>query len=222
MLSVVQVVAFLIAFVAQFSRVFVATRPFWSKLPAAVQVLLPPLVPALAALGQGLAGVKSWTDLIVVFVGCAALVLPGLPSNRSAAPMQASKPVASKPSQGDVKVALKLSVPPLVGLMIGCLLALGACSLFGSKSPLWPDEAKCLPSADSLLREVADILLAGGDYETALAHLAEKDTGAAVVCAVSTLVNDWGSGKLGADEPHLAGSARGKAFLLKAKTKVDQ
>lgn len=107
-LDLVTVVSFLVAFVAQGSRLFVGSRPFWSKLPGSVQVLLPPLVPALAALGQGLGGVKSWTDLAVVFMGCAALMLPGLPSNRSAAPLEAGKPPTLTPSAGDVAVSAQV------------------------------------------------------------------------------------------------------------------
>jgi hypothetical protein len=191
MLSVVQVVAFLIAFVAQFSRIFAATRPFWSKLPASVQVLLPPLVPALAALGQGLTGVKSWTDLTVVFIGCAALVLPGMPSNRSAAPLQSSG----------------RSVLPVIGLMLVLCFALSDCALFGSKLP---DAEKCLPTPATLLSQVTDILLAGGDYTTALEHEAEAAGEGVVLCAVKAFL---GSDKVGAGEADLAARKRARAYL---------
>lgn len=104
-LDLLQSVAFLVAFTAQFSRLFVATRPLWSRLPASVQTLLPPMLPALAALAQGLGGVKTWTDLEIVFFGCAALLVPGLPSNRSAAKLQAGKPPTLTPSASDAAVA---------------------------------------------------------------------------------------------------------------------
>jgi len=115
-LNLLQSVAFLIAFIAQFSRLFVASRPFWGRLPAWVQTVLPPMIPTLAALSQGLTGVKSWTDLGVVFLGCGALLLPGLPSNRSAAKLQAGKPPTVTPSASDAAVASAMvasgTIPP--------------------------------------------------------------------------------------------------------------
>lgn len=109
-MNIVQAVAFLITFVAQASRLLDASRPVWSKLPAWAQVVLPPLVPALVAFAQGLLGVKSWTDLVVIGLACVFAVLPGLPSNRSAAPLQAGKPVTGTPSSGDHAVADKVAL----------------------------------------------------------------------------------------------------------------
>lgn len=191
MLSVVQVVAFLVAFVAQFSRIFAATRPFWSKLPASVQVLLPPLVPALAALGQGLTGVKSWTDLTVVFIGCAALVLPGMPSNRSVAPLQSSAP----------------RVPPLACLMLALCFVLPGCALFGSKLPA---AEKCLPTPASLLSQVTDILLAGGDYTSALEVKAQADGEDVLICAVKAFL---GSSQHAAGTSDIEARKRARAYL---------
>lgn len=103
--DIVQVVATLTAFIALTSRLFIASRPFWSRFPAWAQTLLPVLVPTLTATIQGLAGVRSWSDLSVLFVVSAGMLLPGLPSNRSAAPLQAGKEVKNLPSAGDVAVA---------------------------------------------------------------------------------------------------------------------
>jgi len=171
--TVLQVVAILIAFLAQFSRIFAATKPFWGKLPAGIQVWLPPLLPFSAALQAQLAGVATWTDLTVALIVSAALLLPGAPSNRSAAPLQAPKPF----------------VPPPMGLL--CLFCLGCfglsgCALFESKLP---DAEKCLPTPASLAAQVADILAAGGDTTTALEQLAITQGEQAVICAVKAFLS---------------------------------
>jgi hypothetical protein len=115
--DIIQVVSFLAAFIALASRLFVASRPFWSRFPAWAQTLLPVLVPTLTAAAQGLTGVKSWSDLSVLFVVSAGMLLPGLPSNRSSAPLQAGKDPKLSPSAGDVAVAesmiAKASVRPM-------------------------------------------------------------------------------------------------------------
>lgn len=103
--DLIQTVAFLTAFLLLASRLFVASRPFWSRLPAWSQTLLPVLVPTVTATVQGLAGVKSWSDLSVLFMVSAGMLLPGLPSNRSAAPLQAGKDPRHDPSAGDIAVA---------------------------------------------------------------------------------------------------------------------
>lgn len=223
-LNIIQVVAFLGAFVALASRLFVASRPFWSRLPAFYQTFLPALVPALAVFAQGLSGVKSWGDLSVQFMICAAMLLPGLPSNRSAAPMQASKPVTGTPSAGDVSVALAMatgsikpaspkapSVPPVAGLML-CVLALslGGCAWF--KGSFWPNVEHCAPSPVALIAQVEQIMKSGGDYETALEQLALTDGKDIVLCAVAAFVNSIGH-KVGASPDEMAAVARGKAFL---------
>jgi hypothetical protein len=91
--TVVQVVALALAFLAQFSRIFAATKPFWGKLPAAVQVWLPPVLPFVASLQATLTGATTWTDFAVALIVSAALLLPGAPSNRSAAPLKAATAV---------------------------------------------------------------------------------------------------------------------------------
>jgi hypothetical protein len=201
--TVLQVVALSLAFLAQFSRIFAATKPFWGKLPAAVQVWLPPILPFAASLQAQLAGVVSWTDFTVALIVSAALLLPGAPSNRSTAPLKAAQPF--KP-------------PPLGVLMLTLCFAaglLGGCSLFGSGGSVWPAVARCAPSVPSLVGQVAAILLAGGDYEAALLELAKKATKEAVICAAQTATDELSSGKLGTSSDRLAAAARGRAFLEK-------
>lgn len=212
-ITVVQVVATSIAFLAQFSRIFAATKPFWGKLPAAVQVWFPPLLPFVAALQAQLsAGVVSWTDLAVAVLVSSALLLPGAPSNRSAAPLQAAKTF----------------VPPITGLMLVLLtlvLACGlpGCSLFGPGGSVWPAVARCAPSKDSLVTEAARVLLDGGDYEHALEQLAVRNGGAAVECAVQAAIDALlaNNGKLGASAGSGDAVARGKAFLKSTGTKLE-
>lgn len=114
--NLVTIVSFLMAAAIALSRVLVATRPAWSKLPASLQVALPLVVPALAVLAQGLAGVKTGVDLTTVVIGAVLLAVPGLPSNRSAAPLQAGKDATLTPSAGDFAVTeaivAKASVAP--------------------------------------------------------------------------------------------------------------
>jgi len=169
--TVLQVVAILVAFLAQLSRIFAATKPFWGKLPAGIQVWLPPLLPFVAALQAQLAGVATWTDLVVALIVSAALLLPGAPSNRSSAPLQSPKPF----------------VPPM-GLLMLCFacFVLSGCALFESKLP---DAEKCLPTPASLAAQVADILAAGGDTTTALEQLAITQGEQAVICAVKAFLS---------------------------------
>jgi hypothetical protein len=152
--DIVQVVATLAAFIALASRLFVASRPFWSRFPAWAQTLLPVLVPTLTATAQGLSGVRSWSDLSVLFVVSAGMLLPGLPSNRSAAPLQAGKDPKLTPSAGDVAVAEAIvakasarppermfpsSIPPALALLlVVCAFHAQACS--STKPPC--DQAK--------------------------------------------------------------------------------
>jgi hypothetical protein len=138
-LSLPVVVAFLVSFVAQFSRLFVASKRFWGLMPVAVQAYLPPIVPALAFLGSALAGIQqmgangTWTDLGVALIGTFALMLPGAPSNRDKeAPPKSGAPPSSR----------------TIGLVGSCLaLALGLLVLPGCAS---------LQSVAPILAEVAE------------------------------------------------------------------
>lgn len=226
------IVSMLAAALTSFSRVFDATRPGWGKLPAWFQTLAPTLLMASGAIVAGLAHVATGTDLTVVIVGGLMLVLPGLPSNRSAAPMQSSKPVTGTPSAGDVKVAAAMasgvvaptppkdpkppSFPPLAaaGLFALCLVLCSSCSIFGSGGSFWPKVERCAPSPASLVSQVADALLDGDGYEAALKQMALQDGAAAIECAVAAAVDSFGN-KVGASPAEGAARARGKAFLLK-------
>lgn len=232
------IVAFLAAFAASGSRIFTATRAFWGRFPAWAQTLAPQIALALGALGTGIAGgIKSWTDLTVVFIGAFALLLPGLPSNRSAAPMQAGKPVVKEPSAGDQAVSAaivkKASVPPpsdktppwggpassVAALLLAVCFAhyITACSLFGSHGSFWPVLEHCAPSPASLVSQVEDILLAGGDYEAALKAKALQDGAGIVECAVAAAVDllSAKAGKVGASPETAPAAVRGKMFLAK-------
>jgi hypothetical protein len=191
--TVLQVAATLIAILAQFSRIFAATKPFWGKLPAAAQVWLPPLLPFAAALQAQLAGVTSWTDFTVALIVSLALLMPGAPSNRSSAPLRAPQPF--KP-------------PPLtlltLALCLGCFV-LSGCAFFESKLP---DAEKCLPTPAALAAQVADILAAGGDTTAALEQLAVTQTEQAVICAVKAFL-----GKPAASPSDSPSRARARAYL---------
>ena len=118
-----------------------------------------------------------------------------------------------------------LPPPPFVSAAaIGATLgfvatfALAGCSLFGSKGPLWPVVAKCLPSPASLLSQIADVLLGGGDYESALLRYAQTAGRDAVICAVQELVDKWGRPGISATEGMRLAPAYGRAKAFLAKT----
>lgn len=119
--------------------------------------------------------------------------------------------------EADPKIPKPPSTPsgmgPMGGMLALCLcLSLASCAIFGSGGSFWPKVEKCAPIPASLVRQVADILVAGGDYEAALKQLALQDGGAAVICAVQAFVSSIAS-KVGAAPDELSGEARGKAFL---------
>ena len=171
-LDIIQTVAFIAAFALAASRLLVASRPLWSRAPAWAQTLLPVLAPTLTTLIQGLTGVRTWTDLSVQFMVCAGLLLPGLPSNRSAAPLQAGKEPKLAPSAGDVAVAAVIQakksvapppenavypslIPPAAAfLLLVCFSAhLTGCALLkGPVTPKTIDQAAIL-ICDAFFRE---------------------------------------------------------------------
>jgi hypothetical protein len=194
-LNIVQIVAFLASFTALASRLFEASRPIWGRLPAWTQTLLPALVPAVAALAQGLTGVKSWSDLSVLFMVCFAMLLPGLPSNRSAAPLQGTKPqsVSRTPSAGDVAVASAIangtikpkasSAAPFAACLCVALLALlPGCGLFAVAAPYLAQAAVLLSDASNAVGAAESTHLIDPDLiaraRAALAAAAAADNGA--------------------------------------------
>lgn len=201
--TVIQVVATSLAFLAQFSRIFAVTKPFWGKLPAVIQVWLPPVIPFAAALQASLVGVASWTDFAVSVLVSAALLLPGAPSNRSAAPLQAAKPF----------------IPPPLSMLTLCMAALvlgGGCSLLGSGGSFWPVVAHCAPTTTEIGTAVEAVLLAGGDYEASLEQLTKQFGKDAVVCAADSFANSIGA----RTAAQSAAKARARAFVEKTETKV--
>ena len=91
-LTVVQIATEVVAFSAAATRVLGATKPFWASLPAWLESALPAVLVALPALGEGVAGAKSWTDLSVNFLVAGALLLPGLHSHSVGATVPPTPP----------------------------------------------------------------------------------------------------------------------------------
>jgi len=186
------VVAFLIAFVASASRILTASRAFWGRFPAWLQMLAPQIVLMLGAIGSGLAGgIKSWTDLTVVIVGASGLLLPGLPSNRSAATLQAGKTPKVEPSAQDVAVASvvaqkseSIPAPPKtpsipMGPMGGALMALclalstlAGCAAFAAAVPIIAEIGTIIADAVNDLDYVEQIVATfpglSGDQRSAI------------------------------------------------------
>lgn len=203
------IVAFLVAFVASFSRIFAVSKPFWALMPGWAQVLFPQLSLAIGAIGAGLAGgINSPTDLVVVFVAAGALLVPGVPSNRSSDPLPGNKTP---------------SVPPLGILMLIVCFAGGAssgCALFGPKGSVWPKLGECAPTGEALFGMVASVLTSsGGNYEDDLVALGKSEGFAFVECAVKAVVESMSArmqnpgARITPDEG--LGVARGRAFLAK-------
>ncbi len=234
-LDLISTIAFLVAFAAQASRLLVASRSFWSRLPAWTQTLLPVLVPTLATLAQGLTGVHTWGDLSVQFVICAGLLLPGLPSNRSSAPLQVGHIPTLTPSTGDVAVAETIiekasmrpppdddsdsktppwagpsAGAPVIGFLLVAMLAFHStgCAWFNSKLPA---AEKCLPTTAALAGQVATILAEGGDYVAKLEALAQMDGEATVLCAIQAFLS---AKKPGASEDSAASHERAHHYLM--------
>jgi hypothetical protein len=115
---------------------------------------------------------------------------------------KASAPPAPPPSSPNWPTAAALFLLCCFGLHAS------ACSLFGSKLPA---AEKCLPTPATLLSQVTDILLAGGDYTTALEQKALADGEDAVLCAVKAFLSS--GSKLAAGEADLAARKRARAYL---------
>lgn len=200
-MSLPLVVSFIVAFVASFSRIFGATKPFWALFPAWLQVAAPQVVLALGALAQGLAGgISSWTDLAVVFITAGALLMPGFPSHRS----NAALPSNPKPPSG----------PSLVGLTFMFVIAVTLCACPIIKGTVWPVVKDCAPSTATLLTQVETVLLEGGDIDSKLTAIAQQvgaDGLALVVCAIKEFEGQAGANTAAA----AAAKARGKEFLVK-------
>jgi hypothetical protein len=197
--QVYQIVTFVVAFCLAASRILTASKAFWSLMPSWIAGVLPGLVVALPALAEGIAGSQSWTDLTVAFLAAGALLLPGAHSHS----VEMKKPDGAS---GAVVILALLAAS-----------ATSACGIFGSHGSFWPALSHCAPSPSSLVSQVEDVLLAGGDYEAALKDLAIKDGAGIVECAVTAAVGllTAKSGKFGASPESGHAAARGKAFLAK-------
>lgn len=105
----------------------------------------------------------------------------------------------------------------MLALALCLALSLTGCSIFGAHGSFWPVLEHCAPSPASLVSQVEDVLLAGGDYEAALQSIALKDGAGIVECAVAAAVDllTAKAGKVGASPESAPAAARGKAFLAK-------
>jgi hypothetical protein len=207
-IDIVQVIATVVAFVSAASKLFGATKPFWGSLPTSVQRWLPGVVLMLGALPGLLAGAKTWTDFAVAVLGALALALPGRHTD-------IPNPKTAKPT-----------VPPLGP----ALLALAALSLVGaqacSQGFSWPKVVEsCAPAPADLVSEVTAILVRDGKLNDAalkdLEDLGRKHSGAAVLCVVSALVDEW-TGKAGASPSEESGASKGREFLRRVGAKVSE
>lgn len=198
-IQVVQLVTFIIAFTLAASRILNATKAFWSLMPPVVAGIAPSLVVAVPALGQLVVGAQTWTDLAVAFLTAGALLLPGTHSHT----VQVNKP--NGPGS---------TIAGAAGLMIAIAfsaLSLQGCAWF--KGSFWPNVEHCAPTPAALASEVAQILAAGGDYESALEQAGLKEGKDAVECAVIAFTNSLG----GPEGENSAAKLRGRSFLAKVK-----
>ncbi len=109
-------------------------------------------------------------------------------------------------------------------LAMGLGLHAQGCSLFGSKSSVWPALGACVPPTDTLFSEVESVLTSsGGNYEDDLLALGKTEGLEFVECAVKSVVEALSAriaarkvtpgARITPDEG--IGVARGKAFLAK-------
>lgn len=102
--------------------------------------------------------------------------------------------------------AVKKAGPALL-MLLGVSFALNSqgCAFFDSKVPALE---KCAPTPGELATQVADILVAGGDYVASLEQLAAKDGEAAIICAVHAFIDKPAGGENAAPA-----KARAHAYL---------
>lgn len=77
-LSVVDIVAFVVAGLAALSRVLTAAKPLWDLLPRPVAVALPVVVAAIPQILSAAGVVKTEVDLVTFVVMAVALLVPGI------------------------------------------------------------------------------------------------------------------------------------------------
>ena len=83
----------------------------------------------------------------------------------------------------------------------------------------------CAPAPADLVAEVIAILLRDGKLNDAalkeLEDLGRKHSGAAVLCVVNALVDEW-TGKVGASPSEESGASKGREFLRRVGSKVEE
>lgn len=75
-MTVVEIVAFVVAFAGAASKLLNAAKPFWEKLPKPVAMFLPSVVVMLPALAASVTGVTTTLGLVEALVVSLALLLP--------------------------------------------------------------------------------------------------------------------------------------------------
>ena len=76
-MSVVEIVAFVVAFAGAASKLLESSRPFWKLLPGPVATFLPSLVVMLPTLASQVGAATTTLDLVNAVVVALALLLPG-------------------------------------------------------------------------------------------------------------------------------------------------
>jgi hypothetical protein len=110
------------------------------------------------------------------------------------------------------------------------LILLAALSLVGtqacSQGFSWPKVVEsCEPAPADLVTEVTAILIRDGKLNDAalkeLEDLGRKHSGAAVLCVINALVDEW-TGKVGASPAEESGASKGREFLRRVGAKVEE
>lgn len=165
---------------------------------------------------------KSWQVLPGALLGAAVSALSSGMSVRTALYGVAAGAAASLGHElmaaykGQVGGKSPSSSPPFapIALLLLCCcfgLSQSGCALFGSGGSFWPKVEHCAPSPSILVSQVATVLAAGGDYESALEQLALSDGKEIVECAVQAFVNSIA----GPEGESTGAKSRGRAFLAK-------
>jgi hypothetical protein len=158
--SPVAISAVVVAIVMAASRLAPFTKPYWTFLPKAVQVLLPSLVAGLPVAVNAFGAVKTWLDfaqaLLVVGAIPLALAAPGSRSPHN----DPDPPSDTKGSDPDKPTPPTAPVPPLAaaGLLLIGLLVSGCSGLFGPSASyprdpgvLIADAGNAVSAAEALL-----------------------------------------------------------------------
>ncbi len=173
-----------------------------------------------AVIGALASGGNPWVAAVAAIAGPVTVFghefakwLPFLPYRGAVNPKAL---VASSVAKADDDDDDKTPPSPRLPLAVASafLLCLAGCGLFSKVN--WPAVvAHCVPSKDTLIADVTNILLnySSSEYPAALEKLAETEGGEAVACAVNGVVNQLGATTAKLTAKGVSAIARGKAFL---------